>query len=137
LCSPLTTSAVVRKTLESRGAKIQTEFKVSTSGATDDHHIEEAAGSTVEQNDILGTKQIDALDISGTSRLILIISTVANGALKAVILDIDRVPKFGTLSWDDRFFLEIHVANDGESRNIVSQGQQEVKCLMWDSTFTL
>jgi hypothetical protein len=28
----------------------------------------------IEQNDILGTKQIDALDISGTSRLVLKIS---------------------------------------------------------------
>lgn len=112
-------NGVVRKTLESRGAKIQTEFKVTSSAFTaGDRHAEEAAGSMIEQNDILGTKQIDALDIS------------------AVILDIDRVPKFGTLSWDDRFFLEIYVANNGESQNIISQGQQGGRCLMWDTTFT-
>ncbi|KIK44710.1 hypothetical protein CY34DRAFT_10854 [Suillus luteus UH-Slu-Lm8-n1] len=113
-------NGVVRKTLESRGAKIQTEFKVTSSAFTaGDHHIDEAARSMIEQNDVLGTKQIDALDIS------------------AVILDIDRVPKFGTLSWDDRFFLEIYVANNGESQNIISQGQQGGRCLMWDTTFTL
>lgn len=112
-------NGVVRKTLESRGAKIQTEFKVTSSAFTaGDHHIDEAARSMIEQNDVLGTKQIDALDIS------------------AVILDIDRVPKFGTLSWDDRFFLEIYVANNGESQNIISQGQQGGRCLMWDTTFT-
>ncbi|KAG1773589.1 hypothetical protein EV702DRAFT_1243365 [Suillus placidus] len=114
-------NGVVRKTLESNGAKIQTEFKVSqTSGASTagNHHVEEAVDPMVEQNGVLGIKQIDALDIS------------------AVILDIDRVPKFGKLSWDDRFFLEIHVADNGESQNIISQGQQGGKCLMWDTTFT-
>lgn len=114
-------NGVVRKTLESGGAKIQTEFKVSqTSGASTagNHHVEEAVDSMVEQNGALGIKQIDALDIS------------------AVILDIDRVPKFGKLSWDDRFFLEIHVADNGESQHIISQGHQGGKCLMWDTTFT-
>ncbi|KAG1861121.1 hypothetical protein DFJ58DRAFT_777749 [Suillus subalutaceus] len=114
-------NGVVRKTLESGGAKIQAEFKVfQTSGvsAAGNHHVEEAANSTVEQTDVPSTKPIDALDIS------------------AVILDIDRVPKFGKLSWDDRFFLEVHAAGSGGSQNITSQGQQGEKCLMWDTTFT-
>ncbi|KAG2159239.1 uncharacterized protein EDB93DRAFT_1245054 [Suillus bovinus] len=114
-------NGVVRKTLESRGARIQTEFKVSqTAGmsATGNFDVEKAADPMVEKNNELAIKQIDALDIS------------------AVILDIDRVPKFGKLSWDDRFVLEIHVANDGESYNIISQGQQGAKCLIWDTTFT-
>ncbi|KAG2050773.1 hypothetical protein BDR06DRAFT_959723 [Suillus hirtellus] len=114
-------NGVVRKTLESMGAKIQAEFKVSqTSGlsAAGNYHVEKAADPIVGNNNELGTKTIDALDIS------------------AVILDIDRVPKFGKLSWDDRFFLEIHVTNNGEPHKIISQGQQGVKCLMWDTTFT-
>ncbi|KAG1752055.1 hypothetical protein EDB19DRAFT_1085848 [Suillus lakei] len=114
-------NGVIRKTLESMDAKIQAEFKVSqTSGASTagNNHGEEVGDPMVEQNDVLGTKQIDALDIS------------------AVILDIDCVPKFGKLFWDDRFFLEIHVADNGESQNIVSQGQQEKRCLIWDTTFT-
>jgi hypothetical protein len=114
-------NGVVRKTLECRGVNIQTEFKVSqTSGSSvaGNHHVEEAANSTVEQTDVLGPKQIDTLDIS------------------AVILDIDRVPKFGKLSWDDRFFLEVHAAGSGGSQNIISQGHSRDKCLMWDTTFT-
>ncbi|KAG2134144.1 hypothetical protein DEU56DRAFT_413910 [Suillus clintonianus] len=113
-------NGVVRKTLESEGAKIQAEFKVSqTSGASTAGNDEEASDPMIEQNEVPGINQINALDIS------------------AVILDIDRVPKFGKLSWDDRFFLEIHVADTGESQKIMSQGQQEKKCLMWDTTFTL
>ncbi|KAG2100666.1 uncharacterized protein F5147DRAFT_320691 [Suillus discolor] len=114
-------NGVVRKTLESMDAKIQAEFKVSqTSGlsTTGNYHVEKAADPMVGNNNELGTKTIDALDIS------------------AVILDIDRVPKFGKLSWDDRFFLEIHATNNGEPHKIISQGQQGVKCLMWDTTFT-
>ncbi|KAG1811021.1 hypothetical protein EV424DRAFT_144007 [Suillus variegatus] len=114
-------NGVVRKTLESMGTKIQAEFKVSQTSdlsTAGNFHVEEAADTMVGKNNELGTKDIDALDIS------------------AVILDIDRVPKFGKLSWDDRFFLEIHATNNGESHNIISQGQQGVKCLMWDTTFT-
>ncbi|KAG2034473.1 hypothetical protein BDR03DRAFT_965079 [Suillus americanus] len=114
-------NGVVHMTLESGGTKIQTEFKVSqTSGApaAGSYRAEEAANLTVEQTGVPSTKQIDALDIS------------------AVILDIDRVPKFGKLSWDDRFFLEVHAAGSGGSQNITSQGQQGDKCLMWDTTFT-
>lgn len=111
-------NGVIRKTLESRGAKILTEFRVSQTSGASTLAVEEAADSMVGQNDAPGTKEIDALDIS------------------AVILDIDRVPKFGKLSWDDRFFLEIHVAGSGGSQKIVSQGHQGGKCLMWDTTFT-
>ncbi|KAG1859924.1 hypothetical protein C8R48DRAFT_774629 [Suillus tomentosus] len=109
-------NGVVHKTLESMGTKIQAEFKVSqTSGVST---AEKAADPVVEKHNKLDTKEIDVLDIS------------------AVILDIDRVPKFGKLSWDDRFFLEIHATNNEESHTIISQGQQGVKCLMWDTTFT-
>lgn len=108
-------NGVVHKTLESMGTKIQAEFKVSqTSGVST---AEKAADLVVEKHNKLDTKEIDALDIS------------------AIIMDIDRVPKFGKLSWDDRFFLEIHATNNEESHNIMSQGQQGVKCLMWDTTF--
>ncbi|KAG1752056.1 hypothetical protein EDB19DRAFT_1903456 [Suillus lakei] len=133
-------NGVVCKTLESMGTKIQAEFKASqTSGASTagNPHGEETSDPIVEKNDVLDKDKIDALDISSTSRLALTFSTVANGAVTAVIVDVDRVPKFGKLSWDDRFFLEIHVADNGESQNIMSQGQQEKKSLMWDTTFTL
>lgn len=62
---------------------------------------------------------------------------LANGVLTAVILDIDRVPKFGKLSWDDRFYLEITVDDNGVSQKVRSQGLREKKSLMWDTTFTL
>ncbi|KAG0693591.1 hypothetical protein DFH29DRAFT_391385 [Suillus ampliporus] len=118
-------NGVVCEALETTGARIQTEFKVSqTSGVptAGNHHAKEEVNPVIGGNDrdiVLGTDQINALDIS------------------AVILDIDRVPKFGKLSWDDRFFLEIHVADNEVSQKMTSQGQQEKKCLMWDTTFTL
>lgn len=116
---------VVRQTLESMGAKIQAEFKIEQISGTPhagSHCAEDAVDAKIERNDcevVLGANQIDALDIS------------------AVILDIDRVPKFGKLSWDDRFFLEITVDDNGVSQTIRSQGLREKKSLMWDTTFTL
>lgn len=118
-------NGVVRQTLESVGAKIQAEFKIAQiSGTphTGNHCAEDAGNAKIERNDcdvVLGANQIDALDIS------------------AVILDIDRVPKFGKLSSDDRFFLEIIVDDNGVSQKVRSQGLREKKSLMWDTTFTL
>lgn len=118
-------NGVVCQTLESMGAKIQAEFKIAQISGTPHagiHYAEDAGNTIIEQTDcdvVLGANQIDALDIS------------------AVILDIDRVPKFGKLSWDDRFFLEITVDDNGVSQKVVSQGLREKKSLMWDTTFTL
>ncbi|KAG1859925.1 hypothetical protein C8R48DRAFT_252026 [Suillus tomentosus] len=111
-------NGVFSKTLESMGTKFQLEFKVSQTSTAGDFYVEKAADPVVEKHNKLDTKKIDALDIS------------------AVILDIDPIPKFGKLSWDDRFFLEIHAMDNGEPHKVISQGQQGVKCLMWDTTFT-
>lgn len=118
-------NGVVRQTLESMGAKIQAEFKIAQISGTPhagNHCAEDVGNAKIERNDcevVLGSNQIDALDIS------------------AVILDIDRIPKFGKLSWDDRFFLEITVDDNGVSQKVRSQGLREKKSLMWDTTFTL
>lgn len=53
------------------GTKIQAEFKVSQTSdlsTAGNFHVEEAADTMVGKNNELGTKDIDALDISGRSR---------------------------------------------------------------------
>ncbi|KAG0706902.1 hypothetical protein DFH29DRAFT_93567 [Suillus ampliporus] len=46
-------------------------------------------------------------------------------------------PRFGKLSCDDRFFLELSVEDKGESQTITSEGHQENKSFTWDTVFTL
>ncbi|KAG1730835.1 uncharacterized protein EDB91DRAFT_1252468 [Suillus paluster] len=116
---------VVRQTLRCpKGADIHVEFNISqVSGVpTAYNYREEDLSHTADEQNVLDitlNKRIDALDIS------------------AVILDLDRVPRFGKLSCDDRFFLELSVEDKGESQTIKSEGHQENRSFTWDTVFTL